>query len=606
MALNDEYNRDILINVYNKELYNSHQKMVVNDVQDRIDTVDQAGLYAILDYVSDKPIIDMGDSKLVEPSDLLKEPWAYRGKLLTTRAFIDPVIHNISLKRKTQKEIVLLNAQIPAGTAPDGSNLRIPTILLFNDLKNNSIVDRMQITGYFYMILRTKTKLPDPITQRKFLDYLVIIGQNLTEIDATAPQKNKNNNYLHLIGLLLFVILVWMILKNSMRKGNVKLTQPTANTARKTIMLNIFENFNGQTVAVELDQKSYPIYVGADVLDDFGVCFKSHISSNRAVIVTDENVGPLYGKALVDSLAAVGVKSDIITVPAGEHSKRLEIVESIYGKFFDFAVERSDAVIALGGGVVGDLSGFVAATFKRGCVFVQVPTSLLAMVDSSVGGKTGVNHPRGKNMIGAFYQPRFVYTDVAALKTLPDRQLGCGLAETVKHAVIRDGIFFEHLENVADEILGLQLESMVKLVVWNCKIKAEVVSIDEQESGLRRILNYGHTVGHTFETVLKDKDYHHGEAVSLGIIAANSIAQNRGLLKQSLTTRIAELLGKFNLPTAVDGALPIDDLYRAMLQDKKVKAGKIVFVLPTTVGNCTCVNDLTEEEIKNAARSLET
>ncbi len=389
-------------------------------------------------------------------------------------------------------------------------------------------------------------------------------------------------------------------------------------------MQEIASDFSGKTITVDLGDRSYPIYVGAETLSQFGQIFQRHCPSRRAVVITDDNVGPLYADALINSLSGANVETHLITVPAGESTKKMAVVESIYDKFFDLAVERSDAVIALGGGVVGDLTGFVAATFKRGTKFVQVPTTLLAMVDSSIGGKTGINHPRGKNMIGAFYQPQLVFADVATLKTLIPRELGCGLGETVKHAVIRDSEFFDHLEQNTQAILNLDPDLTTNLVAHNCKIKADVVAADEQESGLRRILNYGHTIGHTFETVLageacpgdlimtspasqqniKANGVHHGEAVSLGIIASNHIAQKRGMIDSAQSQRIASLLESFNLPTAITGTLPTDNLHHAMSQDKKVSAGKIVFVLPTTIGNCTVVNDLTEQEIKEAINAL--
>jgi 3-dehydroquinate synthase len=364
------------------------------------------------------------------------------------------------------------------------------------------------------------------------------------------------------------------------------------------------QKFPGSTVSVDLGPKSYPVFVGSETLGLFGASFLQYCDSKKAVVVTDENVGPLYAQAVTESLNSSGVQTHTITVPAGEATKRREVVESIYDKLFDLSVERSDAIVALGGGVVGDLAGFVAATFKRGVHYVQLPTSLLAMVDSSIGGKTGINHPRGKNMIGAFYQPKMVFADIAVLKTLPRRELGCGLAETVKHAVIRDGEFFELMENHTDQIMNLEPELMVDLVVRNCRIKAAVVSADEFESGLRGILNLGHTIGHTIETVCADRDVHHGEAVSLGMVAAARLAAGRGLLKAETIDRITALLNRLNLPTSVNEGLPVDKLYEAMKQDKKVKAGKIRFVLPTSIGSCAFVDDISEDDIKNAIKGI--
>ncbi|MCK4629339.1 MAG: 3-dehydroquinate synthase, partial [Sedimentisphaerales bacterium] len=374
-------------------------------------------------------------------------------------------------------------------------------------------------------------------------------------------------------------------------------------TGKKNMLKNN-PNFPGSTVSVDLGPKSYPVFVGSETLALFGAFFLQHCDSRKAVVITDENVGPLYAQAVNENLNNSGVQGHTITVPAGEATKRREVVESIYDKLFDLSIERSDAIVALGGGVVGDLAGFVAATFKRGVNYVQLPTSLLAMVDSSIGGKTGINHPRGKNMIGAFYQPKMVFADIAVLKTLPRRELGCGLAETVKHAVIRDVEFFRHLENHTDQIMNLEPELMIDLVVRNCRIKAAIVSADEFESGLRGILNLGHTIGHTIETVCADRDVHHGEAVSLGMVAAARLAIGRGLLKAETIDRITALLNRLNLPTSVSEELPVDKLYEAMKQDKKVRAGKIRFVLPTSLGSCTFVDDISEDDIKNAIKEL--
>ena len=362
--------------------------------------------------------------------------------------------------------------------------------------------------------------------------------------------------------------------------------------------------FPGKIITVDLAERSYPIYVGTGTLQRLGEYFVKHCGPGPAVVITDKNIEPLYGRTVSSSLLRSRVECHLVSVPAGEHSKRMAIVESLYDKLFEYFVERSDTIIALGGGVVGDLAGFVAATFKRGVNYVQVPTTLLAMVDSSIGGKTGINHPQGKNMIGAFHQPKMVFADINTLHTLPKRELGCGLAETVKHAVIKDAEFFTFLTEHSPEILMLQPEMMVELVVRNCRIKAAVVSADERESGLRSILNYGHTIGHAIETVLADKDFHHGEAVALGMIAAARLAVKRKMLKQEEAERIIQLLQAFGLPTELIGEIPVDELFTAMKHDKKVQQGKIKFVLPTSLGSCTFVDDLTETEIKEAIREL--
>ncbi len=323
------------------------------------------------------------------------------------------------------------------------------------------------------------------------------------------------------------------------------------------------------------------------------------------MIITDNNVAIHYLELVTKGLTNKGIEVHSITVKAGEASKCMKVVEDCFDKLFDFNVERSDTVIALGGGVVGDLAGFVAASFKRGVSYIQFPTTLLAMVDSSIGGKTGINHPRGKNMIGAFHQPKLVFCDTKTLDTLPKRELSCGLAETIKHSVIRDKNFFEHLVENREGILSLESELVRQLVKRNCEIKASVVSEDEKESGLRGILNYGHTIGHTFETLLSHMDLHHGEAISRGMVAVTRIAAKRNMISESDSQRIIDLLEAYNLPINFDTALPVDDIYQTMQHDKKVTAGKINFVLPTAIGDCTFKNDLTEEEIKWSIESLQ-
>ena len=360
--------------------------------------------------------------------------------------------------------------------------------------------------------------------------------------------------------------------------------------------MKIYEKFNGKIVPVELGDRSYPIYIGGNILDNIGECLKFHLGQKKAAIVTDTNVGKLYANRVQQSLEDAGIKTCIISVEAGEQSKRQEVLDKLYDQMFDFELERSDSVVALGGGVIGDLAGFAAASFKRGTKFVQVPTSLLAMVDSSVGGKTGINHPRGKNMIGAFYQPSFVFADVETLKTLSARELSCGLAESVKHGVIRNAEFFEWMEENAEQIVKCDTKMMTYLVGENVKVKAGVVAQDEKEGGLRQILNYGHTFGHAVEVSFKvegDNLYHHGEAVAIGIKYANMLASDRDMLTEDDAERIHRLLGRFNLPlipnTAGHPEVTVDKLDEAMRHDKKVKDGKLVFVLAKGIGDCEIV-----------------
>ena len=369
-------------------------------------------------------------------------------------------------------------------------------------------------------------------------------------------------------------------------------------------MNTIFDDFSGLVVTVDLDQRSYPILIGSGILTDLGRYLQAICGRTKIVLISDTNVEPIYASKAISGLESAQIRGDVITVPAGESSKSAATIEMIYDRLFDFNVERSDIIVALGGGVVGDIAGYVAATFKRGIGFVQVPTTLLAMVDSSVGGKTGINHPRGKNMIGAFHQPKLVFTDTDTLQTLPARELGCGLAETIKHAVIRDREFFIELEKQSQALTRLVPDTLVKIVQKNCRIKAEIVSADERESGLRSILNFGHTIGHAIETVLAEQDYHHGEAVALGMVAASRLAVKRSLLASGDCQRIINLLKALKLPIYLPGELPTDRLYRTLCHDKKIKKGKLNFVLPASIGRCTMVDDVTEAEIKDAINTL--
>ena len=360
--------------------------------------------------------------------------------------------------------------------------------------------------------------------------------------------------------------------------------------------MKIYEDFTGNIVPVELGDRGYPIYIGCNIINKLGECLAFHLGRKKAVIITDSNVSELYAQQVKQSLEAAGIKAGVIEIPAGEQSKAKDVLFKIYDELFDLEIERSDTVIALGGGVIGDLAGYAAASFKRGTKFVQVPTSLLAMVDSSVGGKTGINHPRGKNMIGAFYQPSFVFADVNMLQTLPPRELSCGLGESVKHGIIRNLPFFEWMEANTEAINKCQPEIMAQLVAENVKVKADVVAQDEKEGGLRQILNYGHTYGHAVEVLFKadgQNHYHHGEAVSIGIAYANRLAIQREMLTEAESQRINDLITKFRLPLEANftehpevTAANIEDAIR---HDKKVKDGKVVFILPRGIGNCEIV-----------------
>lgn len=361
---------------------------------------------------------------------------------------------------------------------------------------------------------------------------------------------------------------------------------------------------NKDLLTVELKDRSYPIYVTDNAFVDFGHTFQQHLPSPRCVIITDDNVAKTHSKPVTQSLSRQNIQTHLLTVRPGEASKCMEVVERLFDQLFDLNLERTDTIIALGGGVVGDLAGFVAATYKRGVPFVQVPTTLLAMVDSSIGGKTGINHKKGKNMIGAFYQPRMVYADISALDTLPLRELSCGLAECVKHAVIKDTQLFHWLQKETANIQKRDRNLLLDLVIRNCRIKAAVVSQDETETDLRGILNFGHTIGHALEIALTDHDLHHGEAISLGMVAEARIAVKRDLLKNEELQKLIDLLKAFSLPTKSQTPLQQETILKLMRQDKKVHQGRIKFALPTALGTCTFVDDIDKEQIKWAIESL--
>jgi 3-dehydroquinate synthase len=273
-------------------------------------------------------------------------------------------------------------------------------------------------------------------------------------------------------------------------------------------------------------------------------------------------------------------------------------VEQIYGGMLSAALDRKSALVALGGGVIGDIAGFAASTYMRGIDFVQVPTTLLAQVDSSVGGKTGVNHPMGKNMIGTFWQPRLVWVDIETLKSLPRREFLSGLAEVIKYGVIWDEGLFRFLEEKRDEVLGLDNDTLTHLVRLSCEIKANVVSKDERESGLRAILNYGHTIGHAIETVTGYTRYLHGEAVAIGMYAEARLSRDVGLLDDSGLVRIKELLEAYGLPAALPVETDFPLLMASMKLDKKTVSGDLTFILPEEIGRVRIQRGLPEEEIE--------
>ncbi|GBE03491.1 MAG TPA: 3-dehydroquinate synthase [Nitrospirae bacterium] len=353
---------------------------------------------------------------------------------------------------------------------------------------------------------------------------------------------------------------------------------------------------DSETVSVSLGERSYEIIIGSKTIQKLGLRIKE-LRPSKVAVISNETIFPLYKDALLDSLREYDIVPEVFLIPDGEEYKDSRWVNHLHGELLKARVDRSSVLIALGGGVVGDITGFVASTYMRGIRFVQVPTTLLAQVDSSVGGKTGVNHPLGKNMIGTFYQPSLVMIDIDTLKTLPQREFCAGMAEVIKYGVIADKNFFDFLVKNRDNIVS-HGDSIVHIIKRSCEIKADVVSKDEREAGLRAILNFGHTVGHAVETVTEYKQYLHGEAVAIGMFAAAKLAVRAGMFDQEGVDVIREIIRLYDLPVDMPDDLAVDDIMSAMEIDKKVKAGRLSFILPDSIGRVKIVEDVDRDLIK--------
>ena len=337
-----------------------------------------------------------------------------------------------------------------------------------------------------------------------------------------------------------------------------------------------------QTLTVALGSRSYPIHIGVDLLKQTEL-LTAHLAQQRVAVITNTTVAPLYLAALTDGLAAHGVAVVPIILPDGEQYKNWETLNSIFDALLAHHCERKTTLIALGGGVIGDLTGYAAASYLRGVPFIQIPTTLLAQVDSSVGGKTGINHPLGKNMIGAFYQPQLVLADINSLATLPARELSAGLAEVIKYGLIYDPAFFSWLEDNMTQLRALDEDSIAYAVYRSCQIKAEVVAQDERESGLRALLNLGHTFGHAIESGMGYGNWLHGEAVAAGTVLAADLSRRMGLLTIVEVERIRALYRHAGLPDSAPD-LGVASYLQFMGLDKKVEAGRIRFVLLRGIG----------------------
>jgi len=359
-----------------------------------------------------------------------------------------------------------------------------------------------------------------------------------------------------------------------------------------------------EVITVDLGKRSYPVYIGGE-LRNIGETARQFPVGEKLLIISNERVFSLYGEEVVGSLEEAGFNVYLAKVPEGERYKSLSRASKLYNQCLEFKLDRSSAILALGGGVISDLAGFVASTFLRGINFIAVPTTLLAQVDASVGGKVGVNLHQGKNLIGSFYQPKFVYVDLSVLKTLPPREIRTGLAEVVKYGMIKDEKLFSYLEKNVEEIKSLSRKVFHFIVSQSVKIKATIVEEDErEEEGKREILNFGHTVGHAVEVATKYRRYRHGEAVSIGMVAAANIAVKMNFFPVNSFIRLRSFLRRLNLPTMLKG-INMEELWNALCLDKKVRAGKLHFILPRNIGNVFLTEKVPSSLIKETLEELE-
>ena len=344
---------------------------------------------------------------------------------------------------------------------------------------------------------------------------------------------------------------------------------------------------------------SYGIVIARNLLSKIPSDLKKNNIGNRYLIITDSNIKNLFGNKLLALMKKAGLKADLISFKAGEQSKNLDVFRELIEKTHKAKLDRKSAIIALGGGVVGDIAGFVAASYMRGIPCIQVPTSLLAMVDSSIGGKVAVDLPTGKNMVGSFYQPKKVYIDVSLLKNLPRKELINGLSEIIKHALIRDAALLKSIKNNLNKILNKDEATLIKLIKRNCEIKARIVEKDEKESGLRKIVNYGHTIGHAIETLTHYKKYSHGEAIAIGMVVEGLIASKIGMLSKKELIAQNILIKKAGLPTTIPN-INTNKIINELKKDKKVVGGKIEFVLLEKIGKAAYGVKVSNNVIKEA------
>lgn len=356
-----------------------------------------------------------------------------------------------------------------------------------------------------------------------------------------------------------------------------------------------------QSIPVNLKENPYPIYIGSQLIQDAAL-LKRHIAGKQVMIVTNDTLAPLYLSTLKNSLS--DLQCDEILIPDGEQYKNLAQVQRIWDALIAHQHHRDTTLIALGGGVIGDMTGFAAACYQRGVNFIQIPTTLLAQVDASIGGKTAINHSKGKNLIGAFHQPRAVIIDVATLKTLPKREYNAGIAEIIKAALIKDTAFFAALEQHIAALVNQQSDTTIAAIKRACEIKRDIVVVDEKEiSGERALLNLGHTFGHALETTLGYGEWLHGEAVAVGLVLAAKLSYQQGFISQQDVLRIQHLLTQVPLPTTLPASLPIDTFLSAMTMDKKVLAGKLNLIVLSAIGKATMTDQFTINDVKSSLTS---
>ncbi len=354
-------------------------------------------------------------------------------------------------------------------------------------------------------------------------------------------------------------------------------------------------------VPVDLGERSYTITIGYEILEECTAELGTFPLEKEVFLLSDREVHKYYGSSLETLIADQGFKVRTYLMPPGEEAKSWEQAGEILEKMLEGNLGRKAPVLALGGGVVGDIAGFVAAIYRRGVPFIQIPTTLLAQVDSSVGGKVAVNHPLGKNMLGTFYQPLAVWADLRTLDTLPDTEWRAGLAEVVKYGIIWDEAFFEFLENHTLEILRRDPSVLPEMIERCCQIKAEVVSRDEKDEGLRNILNFGHTLGHALESATHYKEYRHGEAVAIGMYGAMKLAYALGMIEKDVVTRVKDILELWELPIRFPAKF-LETVIENLIYDKKVSDKKVLFILPTAIGKVEMVRDIPQDIIRRVVQ----